>query len=143
MPRPPAPSSGAQLQFELTCELAGVRQAAHRIQTFLETQGCSPDEVMACQLAFVEACNNAIEHAGAEAKTKPIVINATCGTGEIAMSVTDHTPGFDLPSRAAFPGHAAERGRGVPLILSLIDHVEYHRGPGQNTLFLRKRRSVS
>jgi anti-sigma regulatory factor (Ser/Thr protein kinase) len=141
MPQSPALPQGVQFQVEFACELTKVRQSAATVQSFLQEQGCSSADVVACQLALVEACNNAVKYATPEGRAKPVTVTVVCGKSEVAITVADHTAGFDLPAEPIFPAHTAEQGRGVPLMLSLMDEVAYFRGIGQNMLLLRKRRS--
>jgi anti-sigma regulatory factor (Ser/Thr protein kinase) len=136
---PPArPTSPAALEFQLTCQLEQVRGAGERVRAFLSDQGWSPAEVIDCELALVEACNNAIKYARMEAM--PVSVRVVCQATEIEMRVTDHTAGFDWPEKASPPNPEAESGRGVYLIKALMDVSSYMRGKGENTLVMQKRR---
>jgi serine/threonine-protein kinase RsbW len=138
-PEPPA-AEVISLELAIACDLAEVRQASEAAGGFLERQGADPADVMDCELALVEACNNAIEHAEENARHKPVSLEIRCGPGEIEMLVTDHTPGFDLPEHPALPDLESESGRGLYLIRSIMDSVEYRRGADHNTLVMRRRR---
>ena len=126
----------------LSCDLPEARRAARVVHAFLHKHRCSSAEVMDCELALVEACNNAIEYAPPEARHLPIQVQAWCDHDQIEIKVTDHTPGFEWP-RLKLPNAEAESGRGLFLIRKLMDHSEYRRGEGQNVLLLRKRRRYS
>ena len=130
----------ASLRLALTCELGNVRGVAQTVRAFLAEQGCAEDHLIACELALVEACNNAIEHARGSQTQQPIRIEAACDHLEITLRITDHTRGFQWPERAAFPDPESEKGRGIPLIQSLMDEAAYLRSPGGNNLVLRKKR---
>jgi serine/threonine-protein kinase RsbW len=102
--------------------------------------GATEKEVQDSELALVEACNNAILHAGKAGRLHPVLIEASCNASEIQIRVTDHTQGFEMPERAVLPDIDSECGRGLYLIKALVDSVEYRRGAPENTLILRKTR---
>jgi len=136
------PDSGASrpaaLRFALPCDLGHVRNASRAVHQFLAEQGCSEEILSACDLALVEACNNAVQYAPESARSRPVVVEAICNPGRLEIRVTDHTRGFDWPEKIELPTPDSESGRGLFLIQSLMDSVIYLRGPGENTLVLRK-----
>jgi len=138
------PQSGiiptATLRLTLPCDLHEVRGAAKRLAAFLLDQGCGQEESTDCELAFVEACNNAIQYAAPGARHLPIMIAVVCAPAEIELQVTDHTPGFDWPPQVRLPDAERERGRGLFLLRALMDETEYSRGEKANTLVLRRKR---
>lgn len=132
----------AVFRLALRCDISEVRQAAVAVRQFLAEQGCSEDDVLDCELALVEACNNAIKYAPETARCQPILIEAGCSPTEVELRVTDHTPGFDWPAQPVLPSPESESGRGVYLIHSVMNSAAYFRGTGENTLLLRRNRSV-
>ena len=130
------------MRLAMPCELSAVRAAAEGVHQFLETHGCSEREVTACELALVEACNNAIQYARPGERKAPVVIDALCGPEEIEIRVTDHTAGFDWPAETALPEFGSERGRGLFLIRKMTDSAQYLRGVPTNTLVMRKKREI-
>src|SRR6266568_502371 len=131
---------GIALRLSLACDLAEVLPAIRAVRGFLAEQGLSEKELAACELALAEACNNAIDYATAAAKAQPFEVEAICNTSGVELRVNDHTPGFDWPQLAELPEVESERGRGLFLIRSLMDHSEYFRGCQENLLRLRKNR---
>src|SRR4051812_43609397 len=138
-----AAASPATFKFALACDLAQVRQAAQAVHKFLAAEGCDEETLMACDLALVEGCNNAIKYAPESARAQPVIIEAACDPARIELRVTDHTRGFDWPGRVALPDPESESGRGLYLIQSLMDDAIYQRGNGDNNLIMRKRRPVA
>jgi anti-sigma regulatory factor (Ser/Thr protein kinase) len=139
----PSPSAHpATMRLALPCELSAVRTAAERVHEFLATNGCSEREIAACELALVEACNNAIQYARTEERRTPVIIEASCGVEGIEVRVTDRTAGFDWPAEASLPEFGSERGRGLFLIRKMTDSAEYLRGEQTNTLVFRKKREA-
>jgi serine/threonine-protein kinase RsbW len=129
------------LQFEFTCDLVQVPSAGQKLHSFLAANGCSQTEAADCELALVEACNNAIQHSRPEQRREPVRVQALCATKQIELRVIDHTAGFDWPDQARLPDVDRENGRGIFLIKSLMDSSEYLQAPGENTLILRKARA--
>src|ERR1043166_5448572 len=138
MPEPPVASAPAVFKIPLACDLKEVRQAAQAVHQFLAGQGCDEETLMACDLALVEGCNNAIKYAAESARALPVRLQATCSAAEIQLRITDHTPGFNWPGRVALPDPESESGRVLYLIQSLMDDAGYARGEGENTLTMRK-----
>jgi serine phosphatase RsbU (regulator of sigma subunit)/anti-sigma regulatory factor (Ser/Thr protein kinase) len=101
-------------------------------------QGCGEDTLTACDLALVEACNNAIQYAPESARTRPVSVEVIRTPEQLEVRVTDHTLGFEWPEKIELPTPESESGRGLFLIQSLMDSALYLRGPGENTLVLRK-----
>jgi serine phosphatase RsbU (regulator of sigma subunit) len=96
-----------------------------------------------CELAVVEACNNAIKYAAPEGRCCDVGLEVICSKSDLEIRVTDHTAGFELPKKIELPDFEKESGRGLYLIDSLMDQVTYLRGRGENCLVMRlKRESV-
>src|ERR1043166_7501717 len=133
-------SRPATLRVRLDCDLAKVRQASAHMKLFLADQGFSRADLDACELAVVEACNNAIKYVGADGICREVGLEVICGKTELEIRVTDHTPGFELPKEIQLPDFEKESGRGLYLIDSLMDEVTYLRGRGENCLVMRLKR---
>jgi serine phosphatase RsbU (regulator of sigma subunit)/anti-sigma regulatory factor (Ser/Thr protein kinase) len=127
-------------RVSLACELQEVRPATLAVRTFLAEQGLNEDELIACELALVEACNNAVQYATEGGKAQPIDIQVVCHGSGVEMRVQDHTPGFDCPIKAELPHPESTRGRGIYVIQTLMDHVSYLRGVNENALCMSKAR---
>ena len=110
------------------------------MRSFLSEQGVSEEEIQGCELAMVEACNNAIKYAGSNGADKSVGVEIMCSEDAIELRVNDHTPGFEFPEEVNLPDFANENGRGLFLINSLMDRVHYLRGRGQNCLVMRRKR---
>lgn len=133
-------SMGVSLRLALPCALDEVRSAARTVSAFLRDEGLHPEELIACELALTEACNNAVQYAGQSESQRPIEIRIFCNGSGVEFEVTDHTTGFEWPSEVKLPEADSERGRGLYIIHSLMDEVNYWRGSGANILLMRKRR---
>src|SRR5689334_19333812 len=54
---------GLARHLSMPCELTHVRGTVLAARDFLASQGVENDDLLACELALVEACNNAIRYA--------------------------------------------------------------------------------
>lgn len=140
MPGPSDSCDSEALRYELACDLTQVPAAVQAVHRFLSKQRCSEAEIMDCELALVEACNNAIQNTTLESRDLPVEIEIVCKGREIEMQVADHTPGFNWPEQAHLPAPNQERGRGIYLIQAVMDKAHYTRSRAKNVLVLRKRR---
>jgi serine phosphatase RsbU (regulator of sigma subunit)/anti-sigma regulatory factor (Ser/Thr protein kinase) len=136
-------SRPATLRVRLECDFSKVRQASAHMKLFLADQGFSRGELDRCELAVVEACNNAIKYAGAEGRCLEVGLEVICSKSDLEIRVTDHTGGFELPKKIELPDFEKESGRGLYLIDSLMDEVTYLRGRGENCLVMRLKRDLT
>ena len=86
---------GIARHFSMPCELASVRGTVLAARDFLATQAFEKDELLACELALVEACNNAIRYAPNSRRNLPVEIHIFCQKSRLEMHVVDHTLEFD------------------------------------------------
>jgi anti-sigma regulatory factor (Ser/Thr protein kinase) len=131
--------SGA-LRLSIPCLIAEVRPASAALRDYLEQHGLSERELSACELAIVEALNNAIQYVAPGQRSHPVVLEAFCTRDAVLFQITDHTCGFVLPDRIELPSFDAERGRGLFLIRSAMHEVRYQCAPEGNCLTLQMRR---
>ena len=111
---------------------------ATQVRAFLTTRNLAEEDVWACELALVEACNNAVKNTPPSLKNKEILLEIACETRAVEIRVSDHTGGFELPDSPRLPSAEAESGRGLYLMKRLMDQVRYIRGGGVNCLVMRK-----
>jgi serine phosphatase RsbU (regulator of sigma subunit)/anti-sigma regulatory factor (Ser/Thr protein kinase) len=134
-------SRPAALRLLVPCDLAQVRPSTGPASAFLQEHGASEDEVRACELALVEACNNAVKYATPPSRAEAILVDVLCSENQVELRVNDNTAGFDWPREIALPDPEQENGRGLFLIHSLMDRVIYFRGHNANCLVMRKLRN--
>ncbi|MBC8018841.1 MAG: ATP-binding protein [Verrucomicrobia bacterium] len=92
-------------------------------------------------VVLTEALVNAIKHANATDPDKEIHIRISVSDKELLIRVYDNGQGFDLdlvPSNGC-PDPLNEQGRGIYIIRSLMDSVEYKKTNGGNVLEMKKR----
>ncbi|HTL58226.1 MAG TPA: anti-sigma regulatory factor [Candidatus Limnocylindrales bacterium] len=135
------PAQPARLCLRMACDVSAVSGIAQQVRVFLKQTGCAEKDVNDCELALVEACNNAVLYAAPDPARCEVGIEAVSGPEQIEVRVTDHTPGLSWPERATLPEATSERGRGLFIIKAVMDSTHYHKAPEGNTLVLQKRRS--
>lgn len=104
--------------------------------------GMDSQEAYDAKLAVTEACANAILHGSPRQDMDRIVVRLSSAGGAVVAEVTDTGEGFD-PSDVQ--PHCAERagGRGIPLMRSLTDEVEFSQLDNGMTVRLVKRAKCS
>lgn len=118
-------------------ELTAVRGAAAAARKFLASRNVSESAATACELALVEACNNAVLHGLAQGDLQ---LEVRITDGIIEIRVCDQGPGFELPVRPKLPPDHLEHGRGLFLIRSLVDDLRLvHPAANRHCLVMRKR----
>lgn len=139
MPTSPDPLSVSWTQ-SLSCDLSAVRDATVQFTGFLREQGLSAEEIGAWELLCAEAGNNAVQYAPPAAAQIPIVFIARVSATEAELQVVDHTAGFEFPENPQLPDDLSEHGRGLFLMRTLSDRVDYLRGRHENRLILARQR---
>ncbi|KAA0895084.1 ATP-binding protein [Oryzomonas rubra] len=92
-------------------------------------------------VVLTEAMVNAIKHANAADPSKEILIRISVSDREICIKVYDSGQGFDLtsvPDPSFEADQLGEKGRGIFIIRSLMDSVEYKKADGGNVLEMKK-----
>jgi len=128
--------TGAPIPFAMTFGDApeGLRPLRHRLQAWLELNGCTPDDADAVVLAVNEAAANAIEHGYRNGEGR-VEVAGDLLDHELRMSVVDHgdwRPGHPDPAR----------GRGLPLMRTLMDDVDIEPLTPGTRVILRRRVDV-
>jgi PAS domain S-box-containing protein len=124
--------TGEPIPFAMTLDDTpeGLRPMRHRLHAWLDLRGCTPDDADAVVLAVNEAAANAIEHGYHDARG-PVEVAGDVVGGELRISIVDHGDW-----RAGHPDPA--RGRGLPLMRTLMDDVEIERlDPGTRIVLSR------
>src|SRR3954468_24568871 len=132
---------GVSNRVVFKCDLGESRIATRILRAFLAEQGLDESEQFGCELCLAEACNNAVQYVTSEGANVPIVAEAIVHSAGVELRVTDRTPGFELGEKPDVLSPDRENGRGIFIIQSMMDEVQYFRGSGENTLVMRKFRT--
>src|SRR5687767_12606100 len=117
-PRSTAPAARS-LQLLLECDFMAVRQGAAQVRAFLKEQGLQEKDLWACELAFVEGCNNAVQNTPPANSDQKILVELAFQPTHLELRINDHTCGFNLPVHPGLPQPEDENGRGLYLMTSL------------------------
>jgi serine/threonine-protein kinase RsbW len=100
------------------------------------------DRVSDLKLAVSEACTNAIEAHRRMGTTELVEVRIVEGQDRLEVQVRDFGPGFDPDALPAHPPVTDpdrlnfERGLGIPLIRTLVDHVVFRSAPTGTTVVM-------
>lgn len=90
-------------------------------------------------LCLTEALTNAICHGNDSDPEKDVHITISASDEDLIIRIYDQGPGFDISTRRKANAHPCdEGGRGVNIILKLMDHVSYVQEKGVNVLEMTK-----
>jgi anti-sigma regulatory factor (Ser/Thr protein kinase) len=125
--------TGAPIPFTATLDGSPeeLRPLRHRLRAWLDLRRCGPEDAEAVVLAANEAAANAIEH-GYRGSAGPVEIAGDLVESVITITVEDHGVW-----RASDPDPA--RGRGMPLMRTLMDDVEVEALDPGTKVILRRR----
>lgn len=104
-------------------------------------EGNRQDLASQINIVLTEALVNAIKHANSADPTKEILVRISISNKELSIRVFDNGRGFDLgkvPCPCFDQNVPDEKGRGIFIIRSLMDSVEYKKANGGNVLEMKK-----
>lgn len=92
-------------------------------------------------LVLTEAVVNAIKHANSADPGEEVLIRISVSDRELLIRVYDNGQGFDLNliPCSVCPDPLNEQGRGIFIIRSIMDSVDYKKTIGGNVLEMKKR----
>jgi serine/threonine-protein kinase RsbW len=90
-------------------------------------------------LCLTEGLTNAICHGNNSDPEKDVHINISASDDDLVIRIYDQGPGFDITARRKTKAHPCdEGGRGINIILKLMDKVKYLKENGVNVLEMTK-----
>ena len=126
---------GVPLAIRLPRDERRVPVVRHLVGDALKQVGVLDDICSDIQLALSEACTNVVDHAG---PGDAYEVTVTIRSDRCELRIIDIGHGFDHGSVSAPiadpDGLTAERGRGLRLMHSLVDHIELVSEPENGTL---------
>lgn len=127
---------------QIPSQPGAAREVRHEVLCQLQKQNWLEHDIFCIHLALEEALVNALEHGNVLNPDKTVHIACRISPNRVRIEVADEGPGFDphsVPDPTDEEHRSCPRGRGVMLMRSLMDRVEYNeRG---NRVVLEKRRS--
>lgn len=105
------------------------------------------EERAAISMSVIEAGTNAIQHGHKLSKDKRVDVRFEIHPDELSVLVSDFGPGFNLQEKMhdiTTPEHLLdERGRGIYIMQTCMDRVDFDMSSGRTTVRLVKRRRSS
>ena len=137
-------SNGNRIHLSLPSrlELLGVvDKIADGITEYLEFEDVDRDAVA---ISVIEACTNAIQHGNGQDSGKPVGVVFELDADQLTIQVHDEGTGFEPAPEGNMnpPDLLAVRGRGIFIMRSMMDEVEFDFTNG-TTVSLTKPRSKS
>jgi serine/threonine-protein kinase RsbW len=124
----PHDSDNGDMKFVIHSDLAEQRTVQKRILNAVESQHYHPDNVFAVKISLEEALINAIKHGNKQDRRKKVQVRAHITPQQTEIVVEDEGNGFnrkDVPDPRAEENLLKCSGRGILLIETYMDHVEY------------------
>jgi anti-sigma regulatory factor (Ser/Thr protein kinase) len=123
-------------QLHLSANADGARHAALAARDLLTR--VDPSLAMACELAVMEACANVVEHAyGNRGGSLRVVLRL--GPASFSVAVCDEGAPFDGATVGSErPEISSEGGRGIALLHTCMDRLEWRRVDGENRLLMTR-----
>lgn len=136
-------------RFSMPRDLSAISPLAQSV-TALMTTGYDQDTRDAVDLALVEALSNAVKH-GTKDSAKQVGVEVTLSDHDIVIEIIDSSPPMPLflledidPDALVIDGsdiqNVPETGRGLALIVMMMDEVTFHHIGDQTRLRLMRRR---
>ncbi|WP_257295237.1 ATP-binding protein [Endozoicomonas sp. YOMI1] len=137
---------GQAVRLEIDSELANTTLIAMAVRGLCAMTTLSPVEVNRVELCVVEIVNNAIEHAYGNEKGHKVEVGVSLLQACIMLTISDWGKPMDqgkLGSRdmSVDPDNPAAwlcSGRGLPIVQSLMDNVEYQTVGDKNSFIMSK-----
>ena len=127
----------------LPSHIEAVGGAAAAGADFVQSCGITEEAAFGITMAVREAVTNAMVHGNQEDETKSVEVTFSCLGNALEIEISDQGEGFD-PASVPDPTEPANilktSGRGIFLMRSFMDEVEWFAGPeGGTTVRMVKR----
>jgi serine/threonine-protein kinase RsbW len=120
-----------EIKQSLATDTTLIPSFVERIWETVSERTGSQDEAFKVRLALEEALTNAMRHGNRLDPGRRVDVHIEISQEKIVMDVRDQGEGFDhrvLPDPTRAPHVHRASGRGVYLIRSVMDNVEYYDG---------------
>ena len=131
------------LEVKFVSDPRWLRPVRLLVKEYAEQAGFSPETQQEVELAVGEALTNVMRHSYGGDTTRPIDLRCALRDGAFEIEVRDHGEPFDVADLPPPPDELRAGGRGVYLIRTIMDSVEYLREDNRNLLRMTKRPASS
>lgn len=119
--------------ISVPCDPTRMSDMRRRMSDFFETLGTSREQVYDLTLALGEALGNAFDHGGGAQRDGSVMVSVSLYTDRVVMEVTDCGCGCTYHTGDELPEPTETRGRGIRLMLMLVDAVSIEPRKGGGT----------
>ena len=135
-------SSRETLRLVIPSEPKRIAEADEFVESALRERGVSETLISDLAIAATEMVNNAIIHGNKKDASKNVTISMAFTAQEVEIRVEDEGNGFNpdtVPDPLAEENLLREVGRGIFIVRSLMDNLQYERtGHGGMAVIMRK-----
>jgi anti-sigma regulatory factor (Ser/Thr protein kinase) len=130
------------LEFSLPSAEGNEREAMRRVGDVAAAHGLDPARLERLKTAVAEATMNAMEHGNGFDPDRAVDISVSRSDAAIAVRITDHGGGREIPQaetpdlEAKLEGRQPPRGWGLYLIENMVDEVRTESDEHRHTLEL-------
>jgi len=122
----------ATLSITMRSEIDGILGAVDWLMTMIQECNCVLGDERDVEIALREALANAVLHGNHQDAEKKVQINCRIQFGgEVSIIVKDEGKGFDpkkVPDPTGIVNLQSEHGRGIYLMIALMDEVHFEQG---------------
>ncbi|MGB0360394.1 MAG: ATP-binding protein [Endozoicomonas sp.] len=142
-----ANQQGHKLKLEIDSELANTALVAMAVRGLCTMTKLSPVEVNRVELCIVEIVNNAIEHAYNNEEGHKVEVGIDLLQSKMQLTVSDWGKSLDeeqfqnnssLDVDGCNPASWLTSGRGLSIVQSLMDQVDYQSEGDKNSFIMSK-----
>lgn len=140
----------SELRVTIASSYDEVAPVGEAVRALCGREGMSALDAGLCELAVVEAINNAIEHAYGGGPDGRIDVRVSVDAARVDAEIVDAGAPID-PAAAAAPGSLpsgpvprealAEGGRGLAIIRGIVDELTFERDGDRNRVRMIRRRT--
>jgi len=127
----------------LPSHIEAVADAAAAVTDFIRNCGVSEEAAFGVEMAVREAVTNAMVHGNHEDESKSVEVIFNCHANELEVEIRDQGEGFD-PATVPDPTNAENllktSGRGIFLMRTFMDQIEWVNRPGGGTMVRMSKR---
>jgi serine/threonine-protein kinase RsbW len=121
-----------RIELSLGNEPGATGKLRRAVDTLADRVGLAPEDRFDVKLAATEALTNAVKQAG-DGRAVEVLLEG--GDGVVEVQVADRGRFVEARGRHGF----SEGGRGIPLMLALVDEVEFAQTGDGTRVRMRKR----
>lgn len=128
-----------QETIEISAKAENLSKVRHFVKDFASRCGFSAPEMYDIELAVGEAISNSVEHGSPRGEKSLIAIKCACDGDHLVVQIADEGVfRREMPAQEPEP-EANYRGRGIFLMLALMDKVSIDESKRGTTVFLSKK----